>query len=75
MKTTDYNSILKQIDGVDPVAYGRSRNYRNGAVTRLSPYISRGVISTKQVMENMLGRGFSLPSIEKFIQELAWRDY
>ncbi|MFT6027832.1 MAG: hypothetical protein ACI8P5_002106, partial [Bacteroidia bacterium] len=36
MKTTDYNSILKQIDGVDPVAYGRSRNYRNGAVTRLS---------------------------------------
>lgn len=75
MKATDYNSILKQIDGVDPVAYGRSRNYRDGAVTRLSPYISRGVISTKQVMENMLGRGFALPSIEKFIQELAWRDY
>ena len=72
---TDYHQILERIEAVDPVKYGRTRNFQNGAVTRLSPYISRGVISTKQVMENVLERGHSFSSIEKFIQELAWRDY
>jgi deoxyribodipyrimidine photo-lyase len=72
---TDYEQILERIESVDPVKYGRTRNFQDGAVTRLSPYISRGMISTKQVMENVLARGYSLSSIEKFIQELAWRDY
>lgn len=72
---TNYEEILERIESVDPVKYGRTRNFQNGAVTRLSPYISRGVISTKQVMENVLARGHAFSSIEKFIQELAWRDY
>ena len=72
---TEYDYILERIEAIDPINYGRTRNFQNGAVTRLSPYISRGVISTKQVMENVLARGYSLSSIEKFIQELAWRDY
>ena len=72
---SEYDQILERIEGVDPVAYGRTRNFQNGAVTRLSPYISRGVISTKQVLEHVLERGYKVSSIEKFIQELAWRDY
>jgi deoxyribodipyrimidine photo-lyase len=71
----EYEQILERIEAIDPVKYGRTRNFENGAVTRLSPYISRGVISTKQVMENVLARGHAFSSIEKFIQELAWRDY
>lgn len=75
MFDTSYNEILKRIEQVDPVAYGRSRNFLNGAVTKLSPYISRGVISTRFVMNSLLNRGFKTVEIIKLIQELAWRDY
>ena len=73
--TTDYEEILHQIAQIDPVKYGKTRNFIDGAVTRLSPYISRGVISTKQVFEAMMERGYKYWEIKKFIQELAWRDY
>jgi deoxyribodipyrimidine photo-lyase len=70
-----YSSILKKLDQVDPVKYGRTRNYLNGAVTYLSPYISRGVISTKQVLEHVLAKGYKIAQIENFVKELCWRDY
>lgn len=72
---TEYDEILQRIEKIDPVKYGKSRNFIDGAVTYLSPYISRGVISTKQILENILKRGYQPVQIEKFIQELAWRDY
>lgn len=72
---TNFNDILERINQIDPVKYGYSRNYINGAVTYLSPYISRGVISTKQIKETILQRGFTPEEIEKFLQELAWRDF
>ncbi|MEO1254536.1 MAG: FAD-binding domain-containing protein [Bacteroidota bacterium] len=75
MFTTDYQEILEQIDNIDPVAYGKTRNFIDGAVTKLSPYISRGVISTKQIFQSVLKIGYHPNKIEKFIQELAWRDY
>ena len=75
MFSTDYQSILDQIDQIDPVGYGKTRNFIDGAVTKLSPYISRGVLSTKQVFQSILDRGFHPNKVEKFIQELAWRDY
>jgi deoxyribodipyrimidine photo-lyase len=40
--STNYQEILAKIDAIDPVSYGQTRNYLNGAVTHLSPYISRG---------------------------------
>jgi len=73
--TTDYNSILKAIDAIDPIEYGRSRNFVDGAVTRLSPYISRGVISTRQIMMSVIQRGYRLHEVESFVKELCWRDY
>ena len=73
--TTDYQDILNQIDQIDPIAYGKSRNYVDGAVTKLSPYISRGVISTKQVADVVLAKGYHPDTIEPFLKELAWRDY
>lgn len=72
---TDYKEIIQRIAKINPVKYGSTRNYINGAVTYLSPYISRGVIATKQVFEAVLKRGYHPAQIEKFIQELAWRDY
>ncbi|HNR16204.1 MAG TPA: FAD-binding domain-containing protein [Chitinophagaceae bacterium] len=72
---TDYQEILVQLDHTDPVKYAADRNFIDGHVSYLSPYISRGVISTKQVLNILLAKGFALEQIEKFIQELAWREY
>jgi deoxyribodipyrimidine photo-lyase len=72
---TDYPSILQRLDEIDPLAYGRTRNFIDGAVTYLSPYISRGVISVKQIQEGVLSKGFPPSAITKFLQELAWREY
>lgn len=72
---TDIASIQAQVDSIDPIAYGQSRNYIEGAVTYLSPYISRGVISTKQVLDSVMQRGYKLYQIESFVKELCWRDY
>jgi len=72
---TDFDSIQKSIESIEPNQYAKTRNYINGAVTYLSPYISRGVISTKQVLKSVMERGFELSDIEKFVKELAWRDY
>ncbi|MEY2812311.1 MAG: hypothetical protein RI991_1306, partial [Bacteroidota bacterium] len=46
-----------------------------GAVTRLSPYISRGVIDTRTVFDHLVKRGFSYYQVEKFVQQLCWREY
>lgn len=70
-----YAEILQRIRAIDPVKYGSTRNYINGAVTYLSPYISRGIISTKFILSEVLQKGYKPAQIEKFIQELAWRDY
>lgn len=72
---TNYEDILANMDAVDPVQYGKTRNYIDGAVTYLSPYISRGVISTRQVLNHILRKGYSLLDVKTFIMELCWRDY
>lgn len=72
---TDYHIILEQLKQIDPVNYGKTRNYLNGEVTYLSPYISSGLISTRQVLQSVLERGYKLSEIESFAKELSWRDY
>ncbi|MBN1339913.1 MAG: hypothetical protein JXA03_11355 [Bacteroidales bacterium] len=72
---TDYTAIIEKADRIDPVEYRKTRNYVDGAVTYLSPCISRGVISTRQVLETVLAKGYKIPEIESFVKELCWRDY
>ena len=72
---TSYNKILNRIKAIDPVQYGKTRNFIDGDVSYLSPYISRGVVSSKQVIETLLAEGHKAETIEKFIQQLAWREY
>lgn len=72
---TDIASIWSKIDRIDPVAYGQTRNYLTGDVTYLSPYISRGVISPRQVAAAVLSKGYNPDQIQRFLQELAWREY
>lgn len=55
--------------------YKRSRNYLDGAVTRLSPYLRHGVLSLAEVRDAALSRVRHWREAEKFINELGWRDY
>ena len=75
MFTTKIEEIIDQIENINPIRYGKTRNFLDGAVTRLSPYISRGVVSTRYVLERTLQKGYPFQQIEKFVHELAWRDY
>ncbi len=71
---TDLLSIEKRIEEINPIAYAKTRNFLTGAVTRLSPYLSRGVISLSQIQSSILKR-YSAYQSEKLLQELAWREY
>ena len=75
MFSTEFKDIQQLVENIQPSTYGSTRNFQDGAITRLSPYISRGVISTKYVFTSLSNRGFNPWEIERLIQELAWRDY
>jgi deoxyribodipyrimidine photo-lyase len=72
---TKIDEIRNLFSLINPVQYAKTRNFGSGAVTHLSPYISRGVVSTRQVYEYILTLGLSGHETGKLIQELAWRDY
>lgn len=55
--------------------YASTRNHLDGAVTRLSPYIRYGVLSLDEVRNFALESAKKPEDVEKFINELAWRDY
>jgi deoxyribodipyrimidine photo-lyase len=50
---TEYEKVLERVNNIDPIKYARTRNFINGQITYLSPYITRGVISAKQVMDKI----------------------
>lgn len=75
MFETDYHEILQKVEKVDPILYGKTRNFLDGQVTYLSPYISRGVISTNLILKSIINKGYKLYEIESFVKELLWRDY
>jgi deoxyribodipyrimidine photo-lyase len=68
-------AIHQLLHNIRPLDYGKTRNFINGAVTYLSPYISRGVISTRDVFDHLKNEGYAWEPVEKLVQELAWRDF
>ena len=72
---TEYPNILERINNINPIKYATTRNFINGQITYLSPYISRGVISTKQVLDAVVNKNNNVFACEKLIQELSWREY
>lgn len=72
---TDHDLILERIEAINPIKYAQTRNYLNGRITYLSPYLSRGCISLPQILNSIIKKGYPVKSAEKLIQELAWREY
>ncbi len=64
-----------KIDAFDPIYYAKTRNYIDGGVSYLSPYLSRGIISLSQIVARLKNRGFSLYEVESFVMELCWREH
>ena len=60
---------------VQPERYAKTRNFLNGPVTRLSPYIRHGVLTLAEVRDAVFTRNRNRQSSEKLINELGWRDY
>jgi deoxyribodipyrimidine photo-lyase len=72
---TELEAVYQRIDQFDPVRYAQSRNFISGGVSYLSPYLSRGFISIPFVIDRLQKRGFEIADMEKFVQELAWREF
>ena len=64
---TGYSEILQKLEKINPIKYTKDRNFVDGSVSRLSPYISRGVISTKFVYNYLINKGYTLNKILKFV--------
>ena len=71
---TEYQQILQRLKNINASTYAQTRTFIDGAVTYLSPYISRGVISLPQVKAHIL-QNYKPYQVEKLLQELAWREY
>lgn len=63
-----------RVAAVRPAAYARTRNAIDGDVTRLSPYLTHGLITLPQVLAGVLQRG-PLPVQHKLVYEFGWREY
>ncbi len=69
------SAAQEQLAAIAPADYGRSRNFLNGAVTRLSPYLRHGVLTLAEVRDAVVARISARAEGEKLVMELAWRDY
>ncbi len=70
-----HSAAQSRLEQIEPARYGRTRNFLDGAVTHLSPYIRHGILSLTQVKDEALTRVSRPQQAEKFVQELAWRDF
>jgi len=64
-----------KLANIDPVGYAETRNFGDGKITRLSPYIHHGILSLNEVRNDTLTKCGHPAEITKFMQELGWRDF
>jgi deoxyribodipyrimidine photo-lyase len=68
-------AALHKLAQLQPHSYGDTRNYLDGAVTGLSPYIRHGVLTLAEVRDYLQSQGHPWSVVEPFLRQLAWRDY
>jgi deoxyribodipyrimidine photo-lyase len=60
---------------VDPEAYAKSRNALRGAVTRLSPYFTHGLLDLPDALSALQQRHPALGPQHKLVMEFGWREF
>jgi deoxyribodipyrimidine photo-lyase len=66
---------LPVLQSLRPADYARTRNYLDGAVTRLSPYVRHGAITLSEMHAAAISKVSHPNQADKFLSELGWRDY
>lgn len=69
------SSIQQKLQDYDPKTYGSTRNHIQGNVTKLSPYITTGILPLPYVYRFFQQKFTHLHKDDKLFQELAWREY
>jgi len=64
------DALAARLTAIDHAAYTRTRNDLDGAVSRLSPYLTYGFISVPEVIVALQARG-ALRMDHKFVFELT----
>lgn len=64
---------LSKLSKANGTSYGQTRNFLNGHVTQLSPYLRHGCITIKEAVTDINDR-FGI-SGQKLLNEFAWREY
>lgn len=70
----DLAAVLDRVRAIDPRAYARGRDALDGAATWLSPFITHGIISTRDVGE-IVRESHDAQASEKLLNELGWREF
>ncbi len=69
-------AALRRLHAHDSASYGRTRNFLDAPVSRLSPYLRHGMISAVEVRDHLRAASPDDPSRrEEFLRQLAWRDF
>ena len=68
------DAALERIARVQPSDYARTRNHLEGAVTGLSPYLTHGLVTLREVLEGVVARE-ALSVQHKLVFELGWREF
>jgi deoxyribodipyrimidine photo-lyase len=63
-------AALQALRAIRPSEYGRTRNHLGGAVTRLSPYLTHGLLHAPDVLGAL-----NLRREHKLVFELGWREF
>lgn len=67
-------AALNVLSTVDPAMYSRTRNFLDGAVTGLSPWITHGFTTVREATQVLMGK-YRLSFEDKLIFEFAWREF
>ena len=69
------DAAFHALNNIDPIGYAQTRNFGDGKVTKLSPYVHHGIIDLNTIRNHALRKCSEPFQITKFIQELGWRDF
>jgi deoxyribodipyrimidine photo-lyase len=70
-----HKEAARRLGAIEPRRYELNRNYLDGNVTWLSPYLRHGLLTLREVKDAAFGMVKDPRQVSKFVTELAWRDY
>ena len=67
------SQALSKLHSIDVAAYSKNRNFLNGKVSHLSPYLRHGCLTLNETFV-FIKKNFDATA-DKLVYQLAWRDY